>query len=206
MSTNQWRTDMMYTDKQRVSCAMVIASRIHKFQRRSDSEKTPFSHHFILAYHFATMCGIDDFDILAAICLHDTVEDISSYASGIGVPVEEALSELKSSIQCCCGDKVLSIVLEVTDDKGLSKADRKRKQITSASTKSREAKIVKMADRCSNLNDLYMGGCTWDDKRKREYVEHSKLLLEAYKDAHKGIASMMSSIISGIEVNFERGE
>ena len=47
-----------------------------------------------------------------------------------------------------------SIVAEVTDDKSLPKMERKRLQIVNAPHKSREAKLVKLADKLYNLRDL----------------------------------------------------
>ena len=49
------------------------------------------------------------------------------------------------------GKQVADIVMEVTDDKSLPKEERKRKQSESAHKKSREAKIIKLADKTSNL-------------------------------------------------------
>lgn len=46
------------------------------------------------------------------------------------------------------------IVAEVTDDKSLPSADRKRLQVEHTPHISREAKIVKMADKIYNLRDL----------------------------------------------------
>ena len=46
------------------------------------------------------------------------------------------------------------IVAEVTDDKDLPKAERKRLQVVNASKKSKEAKLVKLADKLYNLRDL----------------------------------------------------
>ena len=42
-------------------------------------------------------------------------------------------------------------MLEVTDDKILPKAERKRLQLEHAPYKSREAKLVKLADKISNI-------------------------------------------------------
>ena len=44
------------------------------------------------------------------------------------------------------GKHVADIVMEVSDDKSLPKAERKRKQIESAPRKSREAKLIKLAE------------------------------------------------------------
>jgi hypothetical protein len=48
------------------------------------------------------------------------------------------------------GKQVADIVMEVTDDKTLPKDERKRKQIETALKKSREAKLIKLADKTSN--------------------------------------------------------
>jgi (p)ppGpp synthase/HD superfamily hydrolase len=70
---------------------------------------------------------------------------------------------------------VANIVLEVTDNKSLPKAERKRKQVESASKKSREAKLIKLADKISNLravaNSPALDGSV---ERRLEYVEWAK--------------------------------
>ena len=49
------------------------------------------------------------------------------------------------------GNQVADIVMEVSDDKTPPKAERKRKQVEFALKKSREAKLIKLADKTSNL-------------------------------------------------------
>ena len=49
------------------------------------------------------------------------------------------------------GEDVASIVEEVTDDKSLPKQTRKDEQIKTASKKSTRAKLLKLADKTSNL-------------------------------------------------------
>ena len=46
------------------------------------------------------------------------------------------------------------IVVEVTDDKSLPKAERKRLQVEHAAGISAPAKLVKLADKISNLRDV----------------------------------------------------
>ena len=52
------------------------------------------------------------------------------------------------------GEDVAELVEEVTDDKSLDKATRKRKQVESASKKSDRAKLIKLADKTSNLRAI----------------------------------------------------
>ena len=53
---------------------------------------------------------------------------------------------------------VAGIVAEVTDDKDLPAAERKRLQVVNAPKKSKEAKLVKLADKLYNLRDLERWG------------------------------------------------
>jgi GTP diphosphokinase / guanosine-3',5'-bis(diphosphate) 3'-diphosphatase len=51
-------------------------------------------------------------------------------------------------------DEIASLVLEMTNDKSLSKVERKRLQIEQAQHMSREAALVKLADKICNLRDV----------------------------------------------------
>lgn len=77
--------------------------------------------------------------LLQAALLHDTVED-----------TDTSFAELEAKF----GPIVARIVQEVTDDKSLSKQDRKRQQVEHAAHCSRQAKVVKLADKLYNLRDL----------------------------------------------------
>jgi GTP diphosphokinase / guanosine-3',5'-bis(diphosphate) 3'-diphosphatase len=83
--------------------------------------------------------GITEPVILAAAALHDTIED-----------TETTEKELRTMF----GDEIASLVLEMTDDKSLPKAERKRLQIEHAQHMSREAALVKLADKICNLRDV----------------------------------------------------
>lgn len=76
---------------------------------------------------------------LQAALLHDTVEDTDT------TPTE---------LEAKFGPVVARIVQEVTDDKSLPKRERKRVQVEHAAQCSRQAKLVKLADKLYNLRDL----------------------------------------------------
>src|SRR5205814_472831 len=70
------------------------------------------------------------------------------------------------------GSKIARIVAEVTDDKALPKAERKGLQIEHAASLSREAKLVKLADKVCNLRDVSdHPPAHWDSQRRREYFD-----------------------------------
>jgi guanosine-3',5'-bis(diphosphate) 3'-pyrophosphohydrolase len=75
-----------------------------------------------------------DPDLVIAALLHDAVEDLQ-------VPLDLIAREF--------GSKVAALVAEVTDDKTLEKAERKRRQVETARKKSDQAKMLKLADQQS---------------------------------------------------------
>ncbi|HLU47192.1 MAG TPA: HD domain-containing protein, partial [Planctomycetota bacterium] len=120
--------------------AIDIAAKAHRKQRRKDDKETPYINHPIeVARILADEGGVDDPEIITAALLHDTVEDTAT-----------SLDEIRGAF----GDRVARIVGEVTDDKSLPKVERKRLQIIHASEISRGARLVKLADKISNLRGL----------------------------------------------------
>ena len=72
-----------------------------------------------------------------------------------------------------------AIVEEVTDDKSLPKAVRKEEQIKTSSTKSPRAKLLKLADKTSNLRSLAISPpAEWNAERALEYVDWADAILE----------------------------
>jgi guanosine-3',5'-bis(diphosphate) 3'-pyrophosphohydrolase len=60
----------------------------------------------------------------------------------------------------------------VTNDKSKAKAERNRLQVEEAATKSSEAKLVKLADKISNLRDIVASPpANWPQERKAEYFK-----------------------------------
>jgi (p)ppGpp synthase/HD superfamily hydrolase len=119
--------------------ALHFAAEAHKNQRRKDTNKTPYINHPIHVATILSNCGVTDANTLMAAILHDTVED---------TPVTF------DDIFYAFGGKVCSIVRDCTDDKSLDKVTRKKLQIDHAKTICHEAKLVKLADKLSNISDL----------------------------------------------------
>jgi len=138
--------------------ALHFAADKHRDQRRKDVNTSPYINHPIgVAQILSEVGGVDDPEILAAAILHDTVED-----------TETSLAELSREF----GDRVARIVSEVTDDKSLSKADRKKRQIEHAPELSEEGALVKVADKISNVTDVSNNPPSgWDINRRMEYLD-----------------------------------
>ena len=163
-----------------IRAAMFAADR-HRDQRRRGPQGAPYINHPIAVAECLVTAGVEDPDVLAAALLHDTVEDTDTS------PVE--IKEL-------FGPRVSSIVAEVTDNKKLSKAERKRRQIASASTKSYEAKLVKLSDKICNLRDLRDCPPNWSDVRIEAYHEFARDVYRGLRGAHADLDSQMDHLLT----------
>jgi guanosine-3',5'-bis(diphosphate) 3'-pyrophosphohydrolase len=150
--------------------ALAFAAHKHREQRRKDAEASPYINHPIaLADALVNEGGITDVEVLCAALLHDTVEDTAT--------THEELVD-------AFGSRIARIVAEVTDDKRLPKAERKRLQIEHAPHISREAKLVKLADKLCNLRDVAeRPPAGWDLGRRREYFDWAKKVIDGLRGA-----------------------
>jgi guanosine-3',5'-bis(diphosphate) 3'-pyrophosphohydrolase len=151
--------------------ALQFASQKHRDQRRKDQEASPYINHPIaLATVLWREAKVHEAVVISAALLHDTIED-----------TETTAAELRERF----GAKVARVVEEVTDDKNLLKADRKRLQIEHAPHISREAKLVKLADKICNLRDMAASPPkTWPKSRVREYFDWAKKVVDALRGVH----------------------
>ena len=111
----------------------------HSAQRRKDEAKTPYINHPIEVMHILMEAGITDVTILCAAVLHDTIEDT-------GVTYQQLADHFSP--------QVADMVQECSDDKSLPKEIRKQEQIKHAKHVSDGAKLIKAADKLSNLSSL----------------------------------------------------
>jgi GTP diphosphokinase / guanosine-3',5'-bis(diphosphate) 3'-diphosphatase len=116
--------------------------------------------------------------------LHDAIED-------------QKISPGVIAEQFC--EDVAEIGLEATEDKSLSREARKAAQIATASHKSHLARLIKLADKISNVRSVTTSPpVDWSTQRRREYIEFcaavvnelrgTSSVLEAEFDAAKEIA------------------
>ncbi len=146
----------MNIDVVQIARALDYAAKKHVSQRRKGEAKEPYVNHLAeVAYLLAEATGGDDTNLVIAGLLHDCIEDQ-------GVNYEE-LVEL-------FGADVADLVRDVTDDKTLLKAERKRLQVEHAPHKSDRARMLKIADKTSNLRAIVVSPpAGWDEQRKRDY-------------------------------------
>jgi guanosine-3',5'-bis(diphosphate) 3'-pyrophosphohydrolase len=151
--------------------ALAFAANKHRDQRRKDAQASPYINHPIaLAEVLAGEGGVADVEVLAAALLHDTIED-----------TDTRFEELEREF----GGRIAGMVMEVTDDKNLPKAERKRLQIVHAAGISAGAKLVKLADKICNLRDVAdRPPAQWGLERRLEYFEWAKQVIEGLRGIH----------------------
>jgi guanosine-3',5'-bis(diphosphate) 3'-pyrophosphohydrolase len=169
------------TDLGAILKAASFAAEKHRDQRRKDAEASPYINHPIaLANVLANEGDVTDPDVLRAALLHDTIED-----------TETTADELRAIF----GDAVTGIVLEVSDDKSLPKAERKRLQIEHAAHASPQAKLVKLADKICNLRDILASPpADWSVERKQEYFDWSDKVVAGVRDVHPGLVLVFDQL------------
>ncbi|ARV60057.1 phosphohydrolase [Nostocales cyanobacterium HT-58-2] len=145
--------------------ALDFAAFKHRNQRRKDKEASPYINHPITVANLLwNVAVIRDTVVIVGAILHDTVED-----------TETTFEELEQEF----GQEVQRLVREVTDDKSLPKQKRKQLQIEHAIHLSERAKLVKLADKISNLQDIVAyPPVDWSTQRKQEYFEWAKCVID----------------------------
>ncbi len=162
------------TEFQDFIVALEFAAHKHRDQRRKDEGASPYINHPIqLVRILVQEADVHDNNVLSAALLHDTIED-----------TETTYEELADAF----GEKVASIVGEVTDDKLLEKHARKQAQIDHAAHLTPEAKLVKLADKIANVRDMATASpAGWSLQRRQEYFDWAKLVVDGLRGTHRGL-------------------
>jgi guanosine-3',5'-bis(diphosphate) 3'-pyrophosphohydrolase len=168
--------------------ALAFSAEKHTKQRRKDIDKTPYINHPISLANILAQRWVIDENVLCAAILHDTIED-----------TETTVEELQEHF----GEKITSIVLEVTDDKSLEKSVRKQKQVEHAASISHEAKLVKLADKIANITDIInTPPVDWSSDRKKEYFDWAKAVVDNLRGAHQGLEKDFDDLIHKAKIVF----
>ena len=155
-----------------VLAAADAAAKWHVHQRRKGPGQEPYLNHLLeVASLVAQATEGKDAELVIAALLHDAIEDQE---------VPEAIIEER------WGRGVAELVREVTDDKTLSKADRKQRQIDDAPRKSPRAKLLKIADKTSNLRSIAGAPPVhWSVKRRLEYADWAEKVVSRLTPANR---------------------
>jgi len=148
-----------------VSEAADLAARRHTGMARKGRGNEPYINHLAeVANLLAIATEGRDAELVAAGWLHDAVEDTAT--------TPQELAET-------FGQRVAALVVEVTDDMSLPKAARRQRQTIDAPHKSPGAKLIKIADKISNIRARIVPG---PDQNERDdlidYVAFAEKVVE----------------------------
>jgi (p)ppGpp synthase/HD superfamily hydrolase len=140
-----------------LSRAWHFAAERHVNQRRKGATQEPYVNHLAeVADLVAQATDGGDANLVAAAVLHDSLEDTATS---------------RQELETLFGKDVAELVAEVTDDRSLPRERRKALQIERAPHKSDRAKILKLADKTSNLRSMVESPpVDWDPARCEAYL------------------------------------
>jgi guanosine-3',5'-bis(diphosphate) 3'-pyrophosphohydrolase len=167
------------------SCSLILraasfAADRHRDQRRRSNEEVAYVNHpFAVACVLCDEGGVDDDELLAAALLHDMLEETAT-----------TQAELRKAF----GPRIAQIVAEVSDDKRLSTAQRKRYQVVHAADVSLEAQQIKLADKLCNLRDVIASDPeAWPLFRKYQYFEWAKEIVDQVRGSNARLALLFDA-------------
>lgn len=163
--------------------ALHFAADKHRDQRRKDAGASPYINHPIeVAELLARVGGVRDLVVLQAAILHDTIEDTQT------TPHE---------LDAHFGERVRKVVEEVTDDTKLPKADRKRLQIEHAAHLSREAQLVKLADKIANVKSVTDAPpAKWPLSRRKEYLDWADAVVGGLRGCNPQLERLYDEMVA----------
>ena len=164
--------------------ALEFAAARHKRQFRKGSGRTPFINHPIqVASLLANDAGETDPVLIASAILHDVIEDTVESAGE-----KEVLIKL---IDKLFGNEILTLTMEVTDDKTLDKKERKRLQVEHAPYMSVNARKLKLADKIMNLRDITDDPPEgWPVRRITEYLDWAEKVASGLRGVNKKLEDL----------------
>lgn len=139
---------------------------MHQNQRRKGRSKRPYIGHCIeVASTLVSVGKVEDVNVIVAALLHDVVEDTDI---------------TNDQIREKYGDLVAGLVAEVTDDKNLKKKQRKELQVEHAPALSPGAKLIKIADKISNVREIANDPPKkWGVSRQKKYFDWAERVVNA---------------------------
>ena len=163
---------------------------MHQNQRRKGRSKRPYIGHCIEVTSILVSVGkVEDVSVIVAALLHDVVEDTDT---------------TNDQIREKYGALVADLVAEVTDDRNLKKRERKDLQIEHAPGLSPGAKLIKIADKISNVREIASDPPKkWSINRQKKYFTWAESVVNAMGPVDPEMRLVFDKTIADARAQFE---
>jgi len=169
-------------EAQLLAAALFSADR-HRDQRRKGVRETPYINHPLeVSERIVRVGGVHDIEVLVAAILHDTIEDTETTAE---------------EIERHFGKPVAALVLEVTDDRLLTRLERKRLEVEHAPLLTPRAKLIKLSDKISNVADTaHNPPASWSRQRRHEYLDFAEQIALGCRGVNAALDAEFVEVLS----------
>jgi (p)ppGpp synthase/HD superfamily hydrolase len=166
--------------------AFAFAAEKHTGQKRKGENGEPYVNHLAeVAHLLAVAVEGRDANLIAAGLLHDTLEDTRT---------------THAELVAAFNEDIANLVGEVTDDKSLPKQERKRLQVEHAPSRTDRAKMLKLADKTSNLRGIVASPpAGWSVERRLEYVRWGRDVAAGLRGVHPGLEAQFDAAADAAE-------
>lgn len=169
-----------------ITLAQIVATEAHKDQRRNDKDETPYINHPV---------GV--MSLLREVLLNEVVDSlkyVEILSTGLLHDVLEDTFTTEKQLQEWFGHNITNYVKWCTDDKNLSKLEKKKKQIEKANDPDMpwEAKLVKFVDIVDNLSSERR--TDWSPKKFKGYLVWKFYVVEGLRYTSKQLEEKIDQI------------
>lgn len=154
------------SDRRRLDAAIEMSATVHEHETRADGR--PYLVHPLSVARRLCDAGHTDLRLLVLAVLHDVLE---------------SNPDCESAVQCQFGEEVVEGLRHLTVDTTQDASARKSKQLSAIANSPADIRLVKLADRLDNIDDI---GITtplgWTAEKKHRYLDHTLSMMPAFLD------------------------
>ncbi|MGA0345931.1 MAG: HD domain-containing protein [Alphaproteobacteria bacterium] len=170
--------------------ARLFAQQKHEGQLCKGASGKPYYEHVASVFQILIeTIGYKDSEILAAAYLHDVIEDTNT--------TQEILAEQ-------FGEGVAVLVQELSDPPNLDEKERRQSQIDHAPLLSKRAKLIKIADKISNLEELERDPpSNWSISQQLAYAAWGEAVFDGLKGLSDGLDTRFRTTIKKVNTKLK---
>lgn len=175
-----------------VEKALALARKVHEGQTRKGPRNEPYVVHVTeVAEILAEATGGGDPVLIIGGLLHDAVED----------------SDLtRDDLASDFGAEVADLVAEVTDPEGVTEEERRQRQIDHAPHMSTRARLLKIADKTSNIEEMTADPPKgWSTEKIRAYIKWGEDVVAGCRGLNAELEERFDAALAAAHARFGNG-